>query len=334
MSTIGQTAFTLNDWKTRMNLDGTVADIVEVLAQSNPIMDHVLWKQGNLLTGNRVTQRSSIMEPGTRRINEGAKIIKSGTKQNTDTVVHFEAFSQLDEQAYDIAPDGDALRMSEDKAAIEGFGNKFARTLIYGDPAAATDEFAGLATRMAKIGSDNPTDVGYTVVSAGGSSANAQTSAYFVEWGDVQTYGIFPRNGKAGLDMDDKGLEKMTDKQGNIYYAYLTQFTWDVGLTVADPRTAGALRNIEPNALISGTAAQKLAFWSNLLTVHDRMRHPEKCKLYVGAALFTALKVFLSDKNNSYVTYDTLANGIKQLYVDGIPVFRLDAIRNDEPVIV
>lgn len=333
MATIGATAFTLNDWKKRMNMDGTVADIVEVLAQSNEIMDHVLWKEGNLLTGNKVTQRTSIPEPDVRQINKGVGLVKSGTEQITDTVVSFEARSQIDEKLYNLAPDGDALRKSEDVAAIEGFGNKFVDMLIYGDASANRDSFNGLAVRQQTLSIVDPTKKGYTTISAGGSTANQQTSAYFVDWNDTGAYGIFPRNGKAGLEMEDKGLVRITDNNGGIYDAYESKFKWDVGFAVSDPRCIGRLCNVEPSVLVSGTAQQKLAFWANLMKVHDRMRHPERVKLYVSVDLFTSLKVFLSDKNNSYVTYETLADGIKQLFVDGMPVYRIDAIKGTEAVL-
>lgn len=332
MATIGATAFTLNDWMKRQDIDGTVADIVEVLAQSNPIMEHVLWKEGNLLTGNKITQRVSIPTPDIRMANDGVSLVKSNTEQITDDVICLEARNQIDEEIYNLAPDGNALRMSEDKAVIEGFGNKFCEMLIYGDKTMNAKEFNGLEVRQRVIG-NTVNAAGYTTVSAGGSTSDSQTSAYITDWADTGVYGIFPRNGKAGLEMKDEGLQRITTAAGKIFDAYESKFKWHVGLSVADPRCVGRLCNVESALLTSGTAAQKLAFWANLLKVHDRMRRPEKCKMYVGTDLYTALKVFLSDKNNSYVTYDTLANGIKQLYVDGMPVYRLDTIKSTEPVI-
>lgn len=332
MSTVGQTAFTLNDWKKRMEWDGTVADIIEIMNQANPIMDHILWKQSNLLTGNKITQRTSIPEPEVRMINQGVSIKKSDTEQITDTIVLLESRSQLDKAEADLAPNKDELRKSEDSAAIEGFVQKVAKLFIYGDIGEDAKVYNGFEARQRVLGVTDPSKAGYTTISNSGSTANSQCSAYFVDWNDHGAYGIFPRNGKAGLDMEDKGLQRI--QNGNkVYDAYETVFNWAVGLSVADPRSIGRLCNVEPSTIISGTAAQKLAFFGNFLKVHDRMRRPEHCKIYVGSELYTALKVFLSDKNNSYVTYDTLANGIKQLYVDGVPVFRLDAVKNTEAVV-
>ena len=58
------------------------------------------------------------------------------------------------------------------------------------------------------------------------------------------------------------------------------------------------------------------------------MRHPERTVLYVSVDLYTALKLFLMDKNNSYVTRETLENGIMR--VDGMKCVRLDCMINTE----
>ena len=46
--------------------------------------------------------------------------------------------------------------------------------------------------------------------------------------------------------------------------------------------------------------------------------------------LYTALKIFLMDKNNSYVTIDTLEGGIPVMRFDGMKVVRLDCMINTE----
>ena len=68
--------------------------------------------------------------------------------------------------------------------------------------------------------------------------------------------------------------------------------------------------------------------------MHDRLRHPDNVVLYVSNALYTALKLFLMDKNNSYVTRDTLEGGIPVLRFDGVRVVKLDAISDTEAQIV
>jgi hypothetical protein len=57
MATIGANALTLADWAKRLDPQGKVPSIVELLAQSNEILQDMLWVEGNLPTGHRTTVR-------------------------------------------------------------------------------------------------------------------------------------------------------------------------------------------------------------------------------------------------------------------------------------
>ena len=48
MPTYGNTALTFTDLRKRMDPDGKIAWIMEIMAQSNPIMQHIPWMEGNL----------------------------------------------------------------------------------------------------------------------------------------------------------------------------------------------------------------------------------------------------------------------------------------------
>lgn len=43
MPTYGNTALTFTDLRKRMDPDGKIAWIMEIMAQSNPIMQHIPW---------------------------------------------------------------------------------------------------------------------------------------------------------------------------------------------------------------------------------------------------------------------------------------------------
>ena len=81
----GNTALTFSDLRKRMDPDGKIAWIMEIMAQSNPIMQHIPWMEGNLPTGNQTTLRTSYPHPQLRRINRGITPGKSTTRQIVDT---------------------------------------------------------------------------------------------------------------------------------------------------------------------------------------------------------------------------------------------------------
>ena len=60
MATIGETVLTLADWAKRLDPDGRVETVVEMLSQTNEILADMLWLEGNLPTGHRTTVRTGL----------------------------------------------------------------------------------------------------------------------------------------------------------------------------------------------------------------------------------------------------------------------------------
>jgi len=330
MATVGAAALTLNDYRKRMGTDGYIDVIIEALAESNPILQDMTWMQGNLLTGNKTTMRSALPTPGIRYINQGITPDKSSTKQIVDTAVILESRSEVDMELLALAPDKEAFRRSEDLGFVEAFGQKVANMTMYGNTDNDPDTYNGLDIRHRIMGVNTVTAQGYTTIDAGGTTASSMTSAFLVEWGDRATTGIYPREATAGLVHRDLGEKTVLDSNSKPYEAMVSLFQWKCGLAVRDYRGAGAVRNILTSNLTTGTAAQKLGIVGSIIKAHDRMRHPEKCVLYVSTDLYTGLKIYLMDKTNSYVTLDTLENGIPVLRIDGMKVVRLDCMVNNE----
>lgn len=329
MATLNQNALTLLDWRSRTNPDGMIADVVEVLAQSNDILKDMTFMEGNLPTGIVTTQRTNVPSPSVRRINQGVPYTKSTTKQIVDTVTCFEDRSKVDVKLLALQKDPMRFRYSEDLAHVAGFGDTIAKNVIYGvSDESNPDQFNGFDIRHRYLGNtSDPTKEGYTTLDAGGSGT--VTSMYFVNWGELTCTGIFPQNGTAGLSKKDLGEQTVKDADGNEYEAMVTRWNWDVGLTIRDYRAVGAIRNIDVALFKSATSAQKQKFIEDIIRVHDRLRNPNAI-LYCSRSAYTLLKLALLDKNNVHVELRTLENGLRDLYVDGMAVRRLDCISENE----
>ena len=133
MAILGAQSLTLTDWKKRLAPDGSIDFIVEALMNSNPIMQDIVWKEGNLPTGNRTTIRASIPTPSVRHINRGVARHKSTTRQVQDTCITLEDRSTVDVMAVKLAPDKEQFRRSEDAAFVAGFSDAVAANIFYGD---------------------------------------------------------------------------------------------------------------------------------------------------------------------------------------------------------
>lgn len=57
MATLATQSLTLADWAKRLEPDGKVADVIELLGQTNEVLTDMLWMEGNLPTGHRTTVR-------------------------------------------------------------------------------------------------------------------------------------------------------------------------------------------------------------------------------------------------------------------------------------
>lgn len=333
MSILGTDALTLSDLRKRLNPDGSIAFIIEALEQSNPILQDIPWIEGNLKTGNVTTVRTMIPTPSIRMINKGVARGKSRTKQVQDTCMILEDRSVVDVELLALQKDKEKFRNSEDAAFVQGFSAYVAEQAFYGDSKNAPGTFNGLSVRYDTYGG-NKGEAGYQVVSAGTPGTNTNTTAFFVGWGNKHTVGIYPEGTIAGLKMRDLGEQTVTDSDGLEYQALATLFTWKVGLAVQNIRSNALLRNINVAALESMTSAQKLAIMDALTKTKNRIQNlqngDKQVRLYVSDSLYNFFETYMNDKNNVFVTQQTLMNQMPQLYFKGIPVEKCDAISETE----
>lgn len=333
MSILGTDALTLSDLRKRLNPDGSIAFIIEALEQSNPILQDIPWIEGNLKTGNVTTVRTMIPTPSIRMINKGVKRGKSRTAQVQDTCMILEDRSVVDVELLALQKDKEKFRNSEDAAFVQGFSAYVAEQTFYGDSKNAPGTFNGLSVRYDTYGGDKG-EAGYQVVSAGTPGTNTNTTAFFVGWGNKHTVGIYPEGTIAGLKMRDLGEQTVTDNDGLEYQALATLFTWKVGMAVQNIRSNALLRNINVAGLKSLNSAQKLALMDSLTETKNKIQNlqngDKQVRLYVSDSLYNFFETYMNDKNNVFVTQQTLMNQMPQLYFKGIPVEKCDAISETE----
>ena len=313
MALLGTQALTLSDLQKRVDPDGNIAYIIEALLNANPIMDDIVWKEGNLPTGNRTTVRASMPTPSVRRINAGVARHKSSTRQVQDTCIILEDRSCIDIEELALARNREAFRRSEDAAFVGGFTDAVAANIFYGNTDDTLDTFNGLTARYDTIGGEK-NDAGYQVVAGGTAGTNTNTSAFFVGWGTYATTGIYPKGSQAGLQQRDLGEQTVQDADGKEYQAVTTLFSWKVGMAVQDIRANALVRNIDVSKLSSLTATDSKKLVNQFIYAKNRIRNlqgrDKKVVLYVSPALFDFFEIYLNDKNNAYITRQELMGGI------------------------
>ena len=85
MATLAVTNPTLADVAKATDPDGKIATIVEILNETNEMLDDMVWVEGNLPTGHRTTVRAGLPSPTWRKLYGGVQPTKATNVQVTDT---------------------------------------------------------------------------------------------------------------------------------------------------------------------------------------------------------------------------------------------------------
>lgn len=236
MSALATTHPTLLDVAKRLDPDGKVSAVVEMLSQTNEILDDMVFLEGNLPTGHRTTVRTGLPTPTWRKLYGGVQPSKSRTVQVTDSCGMLEAYAEVDKALADLNGNTAAFRLSEDRAHIEGMNQEFASTLIYGNESTEPEAFTGFAPRFNDQSAENGSHI---LTSAATPDNSDNTSIWLVVWGPNTVHGTYPKGSKAGLQIEDKGqvtIEDITGNGGGRMEAYRSHYRWDLGLCVRDWR--------------------------------------------------------------------------------------------------
>ena len=320
----GNAAPTLMDVANRLDPEGKIAAIVEMLSKTNEILEDMVVIEGNLPTGHKSVIRTGIPKPAWRKLNYGVKAGKSTTVPVTDTCGMLETYSKIDKAVADLNGNTAEFRLSEDKAFLEGMNQEMAETLFYGDTDKHPDRFMGLFARFNTTDEKKAASAA-NVIDAGGTAANNLTSAWLVAWGDQTVHSVYPKGSQAGLHHKDLGEVTLTDADGGEYQGYRTHYKWDLGLVVRDWRYVVHITNIDLATITDDKLIDIFEEASEALPNHTM----GKPVFYMNRQLRTRLRRALRNAKNVHLTLDQAA-GRKVISFDEIPVKRCDAITNTQ----
>jgi len=328
MATLSTTNPTLADVAKRYDPDGKIDTIVELLSETNEVLDDMTFLEGNLPTGHKTTIRSGLPSSTWRKLNYGVQPSKSTTVQVTDTAGMLEAYAEVDKALADLNGNSASFRLSEDRAFLESMNQTMATTLFYGDTGTDPEKFMGLAPRY-----DLTTAESGDNIILGGGSGSDNTSIWLVVWGPNTCHGIFPKGSQAGLKHEDLGEVTLEDAASGKYQGYRTHYKWDIGLTLRDWRYVVRIPNIDiSNLTADASAGAELVD----LMVQAIEKVPNlglgRAVFYGNRTISSYLRRQITNTNNVRISMDEVA-GKRVLNFDGIPFRRNDAITNAETLI-
>jgi hypothetical protein len=265
---IGATLPNYLDVMKRMRPDGGIETLmVELMTQENGLLKDMVWKEGNLPTGHRITRRSTVPTPEFRLLNAGVSRAKSRSDQVDESVGLMESLSVVDTRLANLNGNSQAFRASEDMAFRQGFSNLFETTMWYGNTETDPEKWMGLSPRFdlttAAFG-------GQMVASGISASGSDQNSLWFLDWGLDTVHGIYAKGAaSAGFMAKPLSDDLVLDEDGKEFLAHRTQFSWECGLAVPDPRHVVRVYNIDSSAV---SAESSLLVQGIIKGYHQLMR--------------------------------------------------------------
>jgi hypothetical protein len=332
MATIGATYPTLTDVAKRMDPDGRVAKVAELLEQQNDMLLDIPWFEGNLPTGHQVTVRTGLPTVAWRLFNAGVQPSKSTTAQVTEGCGMLEAWNQIDKDLAMLNGNTAEYRLSEGVAFVEAMNQEMQSTFFYGNSSIAPEEMNGLSIRY----SDPLATNGQNIIDAGGAGAD-NSSIWLIVWGQNTIHGIYPKGSKAGLMHEDLGLQTVENAggvTGALMQAYRDHWQWKCGMALRDWRYAVRIGSIDISNLTSKTSAADLTE----LMIKAVHRIPNlrmgKAAFYMNRTLIQCLDIQRKDavQAGGQLSYDVVDG--KQLFsFRGIPIRMVDALTESETAV-
>lgn len=219
----------LIDWAKSTDPDGNIADIAELLAQTNTVIKDIIWQEGNLPLGHRTSIRVGLPQPSYRQNNQGTPSTKPLQAQFDVAIGELVDYSMVDKSEATLNGNVDRFRLSQDNAHIMGFGQKVASDIFYANESTTPNSFTGFFPYYNTVSTANAQSA-VNVIDAGG-TGSSNCSILMTGWGDETNFMVFPKGSTAGLLYENKGdVTPLYDTNGYRYEGYTSYFCWKLGL--------------------------------------------------------------------------------------------------------
>lgn len=340
MAIIGNRVLTLADVAKRLDPKGSQAKIIEILSETNEILDDAMWMEANGPTYHRTTIRNGLPEAYWRALNRGVPKGKSTVEQVDDVMGSLEVYAETDKDIVELNGNSPDVRLSEESAFIEGMNQQMARSMFYGNHSLDPKEFNGLAIRYNTL-DEAKSPSAENVIDMGGTDVLGQTSVWLGVWGENTMHGLYPKGSKAGLQITDKGIQTVQDDtaERGQFEAYRTHYEWKAGLSVRDWRFVARICNInvaDLDTLItsgaSSPASQQLI--RAMLQAYDKIPNIRagRAAWYMNRTPKLMLSIMAMEKQNVNLTIEKFEGKPVTTFM-GLPIRVVDAIQKTEAVV-
>ena len=317
---------TMVDYVNRLDRDGKIADIIEIIRQENQLADVIPWIECNDGDGHRTTMRTGLPTPTWRQLYGGVQPTKSETRQVRDTTGIMHAYAEVDVDLVEANQNSADWLLSENSAFVAGMNEEFMQTFFYGDEATEQEAFTGLSARYSSTTAENKNNVIKDL------TGTPDTSLWVLGFGPQALHGVYPKGYTMGLKETYKGIDTIEDADGSggRMEAHRTHYRWACGASLRDWRTCGRIQvdfaDLTKNA---ASGANLYDLMSKMLTRTRRGMVTNKVIVCnEGVMEFLRLQAKYGTQNSTLSRTELAGREVES--INGYPVLLCDALRYDE----
>lgn len=261
MTTLASNVVTAMDLA-KLHTNGRVIPYIEMLEQTNEIMEYFPWVPCNNGTAYDTAIQVGLPEVFYTLYNQAVPVSKGEDVQVREQTAILEAWSEIELKTIQASIKGNVTipeyRLRKARGFVSALGIKFASTLWYGNYGLDPKEFTGLSTRYSSLSAAN----GQNIIDAGGTGTD-NTSVWVLVLSDTTIHGIYPESedGAAGMQHNDFGIQTVqgtTGIAGTRMRAYQENWIWRHGLCVPNWKYGVRIANIDVSNLIAESSAADL----------------------------------------------------------------------------
>lgn len=324
----------------QMTHNQEIVSMVDEIGKSTTLFNAMGWKQASDamrdVTG-KVTKYPTSQWVG---LDLGVKASKGSWTQAEEGLAMLESWSEINEKTYNVSPNKDQTRWMNDQLHIRQLGMDAETGLLYGNPSVNAAMPLGFLPRFAQItNKDRIAKVGgekveYCTLSAEGTTANGQSSILLVAKGPNAPTLLYPRykenNGMVFRHFD---FENDKDEAGGNIRIAKSQFQITFGLSIADPRTAVRIANVDPNVAAS-IGVVRDALYEAFAAIPKLYR--SSVEIYTTSDVILALRKKYANLVQP-ITYNAQTamanNAYGDIYFDGILLHECEQMLTTEAIV-
>lgn len=354
---VSNAVYDLVSWAKMRAPNGDASMVAQLLNQSNEMVNDILWLEGNLPTGCRITQTVGLPTTYTRQLNQPVQVSRGQKAQVDESCAIHEGWGETDQDVLTLWADQGQFLFHQSLDHMESMTQLFSQNFWYGDTQSDPTKFLGMAPRYSTTSAATAA-VGQNVISGGGASS-ANASVWLLTFAPTALHGIFPKGSAAGITHNiypdqvvsgtnaTSGATSGAGLGGTRMRVHQEQWQWKAGLALWDWRWCARGCNIDTNNLVAENAAADLVkmMVSMMYLVPSinkpasttgnpmtSLAIPGKQAFYMNRTLRKMLHIQILNKASNQLTFEDV-DGEKVMTLQGVPIRNSDQLLNTEATI-